>query len=332
MPRESTRIITLPGGESAFYMEYKGEREHKGRSLVAFLSDYVLIDLETTGLEPSYDEIIEIGAIRVENGKQAATYQTFVKPEYPIDEFITELTGITNEMVADAPSIQDVLPGFLEFIGDSILVGHNVNFDINFLYDNCEDFLNRPFSNDYIDTMRIARRLYPKMQHHRLQDMAEALKVLPSDFHRALADCDTTGQVFSIMREQAVSAYGSIDAFVNSCKPDYYWKPSDIQAEDGAQADPSSPLYGKVCVFTGTLERFTRKQAVQLVVNLGGICGDNVTAKTNFLILGNNDYCKSIKDGKSSKQKKAEGLKLKGKDIEIIPESVFYDMIGLEGE
>ena len=331
MPRESTRIITLPGGESAFYMRYPGEREHKGRSLVAFLSNYVLVDLETTGLDPSYDEIIEIGAIRMENGKQAATYQTFVKPGYPIDEFITDLTGITNEMVADAPAIQDALPDFLDFVGNSILVGHNVNFDINFLYDNCEDCLNRPFSSDYIDTMRIARRLYPEMQHHRLQDMAEALMALPSGYHRALADCDTTGQIFSIMREQAVSEYGSIDAFVNSCKPDY-WKPSDIQAEDGAQADPNSPLYGKVCVFTGTLERFTRKQAAQIVVNLGGICGDNVTAKTNFLILGNSDYCKSIKDGKSSKQKKAEGLKLKGKDIEIIPESVFYDMIGMEGE
>lgn len=82
-----------------------------------------------------------------------------------------------------------------------------------------------------------------------------------------------------------------------------------------------------MCVFTGTLERMTRKEVMQIVVDLGGINGNSVTAKTNYLILGNNDYCPLIKDGKSNKQKKAEELKLKGKDIEILTENVFYDMI-----
>lgn len=87
--------------------------------------------------------------------------------------------------------------------------------------------------------------------------------------------------------------------------------------------DISHPLYGKLCVFTGTLEKMQRKDAMQLVVNLGGQCGDNVTAKTNYLILGNNDFCSLIKDGKSNKQKKAESLILKGKDIQILSENVF---------
>ena len=91
--------------------------------------------------------------------------------------------------------------------------------------------------------------------------------------------------------------------------------------------DNTHPLYNKVCVFTGTLEKYSRQEAAQIVVNLGGSCGNSVTKKTNYLILGNNDYCSMIKDGKSSKQKKAEEYKLKGQDIEIIPESVFYDMI-----
>ena len=88
-----------------------------------------------------------------------------------------------------------------------------------------------------------------------------------------------------------------------------------------------SPIDGKVCVFTGALEKMLRKDAMQLIANLGGINGDSVTSKTNFLILGNNDYCASIKDGKSSKHKKAEQLILKGQDIQIIPETVFYDMV-----
>ena len=94
--------------------------------------------------------------------------------------------------------------------------------------------------------------------------------------------------------------------------------------------DETHPLYGKLCVFTGTLEKMQRKDAMQIVVDLGGQVGNSVTKKTNFLILGNNDYCPLIKDGKSSKQKKAETLKLAGNDIEIISEDVFYDMISEE--
>ena len=91
--------------------------------------------------------------------------------------------------------------------------------------------------------------------------------------------------------------------------------------------DETHPLFGKTCVFTGTLEKMARKDAMQIVVDLGGLVGNSVTKKTNYLILGNNDYCSSIKGGKSSKQKKAESLKLAGNDIEIISENVFYDMI-----
>ena len=91
--------------------------------------------------------------------------------------------------------------------------------------------------------------------------------------------------------------------------------------------NPDNPFYGKECVFTGKLERMVRADAAQLVVNLGGTAGNNVTKKTNFLILGNNDYCSTIKNGKSSKQKKAEQLILSGASLEIIPEDVFYEML-----
>lgn len=92
------------------------------------------------------------------------------------------------------------------------------------------------------------------------------------------------------------------------------------------QPNENSPLFDKVFVFTGTLERMTRKEAMQLVVDHGGQCGDGVNKKTNYLVLGNNDYCTTIKDGKSTKQKKAEQFKLSGADTEIISENVFYDM------
>jgi DNA polymerase-3 subunit epsilon len=103
---------------------------------------------------------------------------------------------------------------------------------------------------------------------------------------------------------------------------------NDITTEN-TDFDITHPLYQKVCVFTGTLDKMLRKDAMQIVVDLGGICDDNITSRTNFLILGNNDYSPLVKDGKSNKQKKAEKLKLDGNDIEIISESVFYDIVNV---
>ena len=111
-------------------------REQKGKSLIDIPNNYVVFDIETTGLDPEFDEIIEIGAVKIKDGIKIDTFNSLIKPEYEIDEFITELTGITNEMVENAPSIDEVLPKFMDFIKDYIIIGHNVNFDINFFYDN----------------------------------------------------------------------------------------------------------------------------------------------------------------------------------------------------
>ena len=103
----------------------------KGKSLLNLPKDYCVVDLETTGLDSEYDEILELAAIRVRNNQVVDTYSQLVKPEEEIDEFIQRLTGITNEMIANAENIEITLPKFLAFVGDDILVGHNVNFDIN---------------------------------------------------------------------------------------------------------------------------------------------------------------------------------------------------------
>ena len=103
-------------------------------------------------------------------------------------------------------------------------------------------------------------------------------------------------------------------------------KAKDISS-DCNDFDMNNPIFDKECVFTGKLDKMTRKEAMQIVADLGGKNRDSVTKETNYLILGNNDYCKSITDGKSSKQKKAESYKLKGQDIEILSEDVFYDII-----
>lgn len=305
-------------------MGVETKRTHKGKSLLLFPEDYTVVDIETTGFDPMFDEIIEVAGIKYRGRNEVGRFQSLVKPDDGIPDYITALTGITNEMVADAPGIEDVLPRFLEFIGEDIVVGHNVHFDVNFLYDYAEDFELKPFSNDLVDTLRLSRRLYPELQSHKLSALAAHFGVEPDGEHRALADCVTTQKCLS-----AMDAYAAQNGGIPESAEDLYRKLSKTIVAETSDFDPDSLIYGRTFAFTDKLERMTRKEAMQAVVNAGGHCTDGVVAETNYLVLGNNDYCKAIKDGKSAKQKKAEKMKLNGADIESISESVFCDMLGV---
>lgn len=311
------------------------ERTNKGKSIIDFPKNYIIIDIETTGLSPEWDSIIEVAALKYENGTLIDSFESLIQPDSTlsdgsfIDSFIEELTGITNEMLTNAPTADAILPQYQKFISDSILIGHNVNFDINFLYDNFLEYLSCPLPNNFIDTMRLSRKLHPEEAHHRLIDLAERYHIDYSSAHRSLRDCEITQLCFNNLMQEAYNIYHSLEAFVQSFNPKKHSVPikaSQITTEK-SEFDPTHPLYQKVCVFTGALEKLTRKNAMQVVADLGGINGDSVTKKTNFLILGNNDYCSSIKNGKSSKQKKAESLILAGADLQILSESTFYDLI-----
>ncbi len=311
--------------------EQKPKREHKGKSMISFPEEFCAVDLETTGTNPAWDDIIEIGAIRYSGGEETGRFQTLVRPDsgYIVDDFIEELTGITNEMLADAPGIGDVLPGFMEFVGESIILGHNTNFDINFLYDNMVRHTGKPFTNDFIDTMRIARKLHPELPHHRLRDVVCYYGLTNEHEHRAETDCAATAECFARLKEEAIRQYGSEEAFAKSFdRSGRNWnvKAADIKG-DVDKAIPDSPLYGKNCVITGKLYRLSRKQAMQIIADLGGVNEDRVTKKTNFLILGDMDAKQGVKGGKSAKQKTAEKYKLAGQDIEVLSEEVFLDMV-----
>lgn len=303
----------------------KALREGKGKSIIDFPSDYAVIDIETTGLDPRYCDIIELSAAKYASGEKIESFSTLVKPSEPIDDYITELTGITNEMLKNAPDISEGIRNFYNFIGDSVLVGYNVNFDINFLYDKLLQLHSLTLSNPFIDVMRIARKALPGLKNHKQLTVAEYYGIPTADAHRAAADCEICNSCFLRLRDEILSSGVTLEDFKkSSTHKELHAK--DISTEK-TSFDPSHPLFGKVCVFTGTLEKMQRKDAMQLVVDLGGSVGDGVTKKTNYLILGNNDFCSSIKDGKSNKQKKAEDLILKGHDLEILSENVFYDLV-----
>jgi len=308
----------------------------KGKSLTSIPDNYTVIDIETTGLDPKYDEIIEIGAIRIRNGMIVDKFESLIKPDgylfYDdsdnehfnyVDEFITELTGITNDMLHQAPDIKDVLPKFIEFIQDDILVGHNINFDINFLYDNLYTLLNFKLQNNFVDLMRLTRKIYSEFNNHKLITIATNLGLDINNHHRALGDCKITYECFLKLSDHINK--NNIELY-NSFKP---YKSVDLKElkSNSNSFDEEHLLYNKYCTFTGKLEKIDRKDAAQLVVNLGGKCLNNITKQTNFLILGNFDYSSNVKGGKSSKLKKAEKLILSGQDLQVLSENVFYDLI-----
>ena len=311
-------------------------RESKGRSIIAFPDTYCVIDVETTGRSPQWDRIIEVAAVKISDGRETGRFSSLIQPpSMPggtfVDDFIEALTGITDEMLAGAPFAPDVLEEFATFVEDAPVVGHCVSFDIDFLYDSFDRYLDRPFSNDYIDTLRLARKLHPEMSHHRLADLVRLFDVAHNDAHRAMGDVEVTAECFARLKAEALERYGSEGEFQKAFQlgGSHSVKAADIQG-DAQKIDEDSPIFGCACVFTGKLEKFTRAEAMQIVADLGGINQDGVTKTTRYLVLGNNDYCSAIKDGKSNKQKKAEKWALKGSGIEILPETAFYDMLGEE--
>ncbi|OQB14228.1 MAG: DNA polymerase III PolC-type [Firmicutes bacterium ADurb.Bin193] len=171
----------------------------EGRGLT---EDIVVFDTETTGLNPQTDRIIEIGAVKITNGEISDRFSTFVNPGIPISEKITELTRITDEMVADAETIESVLPAFLEFCGGAVLVAHNASFDMGFLRANAER-LGISFSPDYIDTVEMARGALPELDNHKLNIVAKALGISLEGHHRAVNDAEATAQIYLKLADSA---------------------------------------------------------------------------------------------------------------------------------
>lgn len=167
---------------------------------------YVVFDLETTGFSPEYAEIIEIGAVRVENGIIVSRFQTYVKPFKRIPYNITELTGITDNMVKNAPRIEDAIVKFLDYIGNDILVAHNASFDMRFVCTVCA-FLGLDIQNPVIDSVRLAKKYIKGTQNYKLETLKRYLGIR-LDSHNASDDCTVTYNVVErcrkLMNEAAV--------------------------------------------------------------------------------------------------------------------------------
>lgn len=178
------------------------EEQRKGKRLVKYVADYVVFDLETTGTNIISDAIIEISAVKVRKGSITDTFSTLVNPERSIPYYATEVNGITDEMVAAAPDIKEALEGFLKFIGEDVLVGHNIqSFDLKFIYREAMGLFGLEIINDYIDTLYMSRSCLPQLKHHKLVDLADYFQISREGAHRALNDCMMNQKCFEALAE-----------------------------------------------------------------------------------------------------------------------------------
>lgn len=172
------------------------------KSIKADISDYTVIDLETTDVNVRICEIIEASAVRVRNNVITDRFSTLIKPIKPISSLITSITGITNDMVKDAPSIQQVLPDYLDFIGDDIILGHNVAcFDRNIIRIHCEKLGLPPFMNDTLDTLTYSRKCDIDVPNQKLTTLTQYFGISHDDAHRALADCIANHECYQKLKK-----------------------------------------------------------------------------------------------------------------------------------
>lgn len=198
--------IKIIYGVEAYFMDDLVESV-KGDADTGFDGTFICFDIETTGLSAARDKITEIGAVKVENGVITDTFSTFANPEMPIPQKITQLTGITDDMVKDAPSQSEAVGAFLEFAGDNVLVAHNAPFDTSFIAKACED-MGREYNYTSIDTVAISRAILTDIKNCKLDTVAKFLRLGDFNHHRATDDAEMLARIFINLCQRLKDDYG----------------------------------------------------------------------------------------------------------------------------
>lgn len=198
--------IKIIYGVEAYFMDDLVESV-KGDADTGFDGTFICFDIETTGPSAARDKITEIGAVKVENGVITDTFSTFANPEMPIPQKITQLTGITDDMVKDAPSQSEAVGAFLEFAGDNVLVAHNAPFDTSFIAKACED-MGREYNYTSIDTVAISRAILTDIKNCKLDTVAKFLRLGDFNHHRATDDAEMLARIFINLCQRLTDDYG----------------------------------------------------------------------------------------------------------------------------
>ena len=214
-------IKILYGCEGYYINDVDDRVAVQGGTNMSFDDEYVAFDLETTGLY-RHDTIIEIGAVRMKNGEEIERFQTFVDPKRRLHPKVVELTGITDDMLKGAPTIEEILPQFREFVGDSVLVAHNADFDANFIRRACER-QGIQWDMTFVDTLTIAQCLMPELGKFRLDIVAKKFDLADFNHHRAGDDALVCGRIagrlFQMLKERGVADIQSINEAMLPLRP-----------------------------------------------------------------------------------------------------------------
>lgn len=287
-------------------------------ALKAIENNFVVADLETTGLSASANEIIEFAAIVSDcKGNVIDEFSMLVKPKEQIPEFIVGLTGITQKDVdKNGMTLKDALNKFIKFVKNYPVFFHNAHFDIGFINAACKKY-SLEFNNDVYDSLALARKCWPGLPSYKLIELAKIVGT-GEPTHRALDDTKATLAVIIGCRDKPVS---TVNISVKTTVEHHKFTTKDFVA------DPNGRFFGKTIVFTGSLVAMTRDGAAQHASKYGFKIGASVTSKTDYLVVGAQDLTHLAGHEKSSKHRKAEDLIKDGFSIEIVTEEDFLEII-----
>ena len=208
-------IKVLYGCEGYYINDVDDKVVVRGNQEGSLDEEYVAFDLEATGLFRQRDRIIEIGAVRMRGGEEIERFQTFVDPQRPLDKTSVELTGITDAMLQGAPLIQEAMPKFLEFVGDSLLVAHNAEFDTSYIKRACDE-LGLAYSFTSLDTLALSQNLLPQLNKHKLDIVAKEFGLGDFEHHRAADDAlicgKIAGRLFEMLKERGITTLQAINS------------------------------------------------------------------------------------------------------------------------
>ena len=247
----------------------------KGKSLLEFPDDYTVVDIETTGLDPITCKIIEISAIKYRCNRKVDEYVTFISIDEKIPDRITKLTGITNGMLKRAPKSLEALTGFIDFIGQDILVGHNVTFDLAFLGSEYEDCFGQKLLNNYVDVLKIANEKLPFLESHKQIVVAKYFGIKTDGSHRALTDCEICNGCYQKLKELSLGYYNAPE--------------KQAALFISTEAKFRQPLSGKKFLFTGVMDSWYINNLKDIVVSLGGMIVNHPTESLDIVVVGTAD-------------------------------------------
>ncbi len=289
---------------------------------------YVILDTETTGKNQYKDKAVQVSAIRYDvSGTPIETYDTYLAVDRPISPEATAVNHISRRKLRGAPAPTEAKDGFLRFIGDDLLIGYNVTFDLRILSNTFGiDFTGR----EYVDALKIAKGFFFFLPDCKLETVASYIGFTPrGSFHNALADCEA---VAAVLADVSADLSCHIRSFAPSvphsrwARKEFHVEPREMTADEVITL-AHHPFFGKRIVFTGDLS-VTRQEAAQMVSDVGGAVKSSVSRKTDYLVVGVQDVKVVGTDGMRGKEEQAHELNKAGKaNIQIIDEAMFFDLL-----